>query len=545
MSKAAVSGGVTVVAVEPGIYLPYPQVGSVLYCDCYNVTIIDDNSIPKIAECKRSGTAVAKAYLYPPSSALQCVTDLPRLFALAAEHNVTIVIDAFSPDRERLYTASPFHHASIEGRLSMQVDHTQVFAGAFHYMNSSSSEEEIDFSFPERRVTHGASILNAYNGSSFASDEARKSSACEAARPNSFLFRETEQQQPTPQTTRADIYDDLERRIKRNKTNYADLVKIESQSYNEVKIAVVEQSTTEDNSPQVSELEPQISPVKGEEVKSPGKLRRPAGLTALRKPSNPENRTMTYLNFLVNCPDKWESEGVKKVLKAYETSPCKLHFANLSAATALNKVRKLRKTFPDITCETSPHYLFFTDDTVPPNDTRYKCFPPIRNLNNNNLLWELLKVKAVDMISSNHTVVRPDLKFLAEGDFQRAATGFSSLGFNLQAVWTKLRSQSQDSATLEHYIVRLSKWLSSAPAKLLGLEHQRGSICKGKLADLVVWNPYEYNMSQISHSAFGDTSPFAGMQLAGRIERVYVRGKLAFSAGTFKAVGKRMVRVYS
>lgn len=540
MSKAAISGGVTLVAVEPGIYLAYPQGGSVLYCDSLTVTVVDDASIGKVAECKRSGTAFYKAYLYPPSVIIQSVTDLSRLFALAERHDASLVIDAFSPDRDRLYAASAFHHAGIEGRLAIQLESTQTFAGAFHYLNSTSSEEEVEFSFPDRRVTHGASILA--GETSFTSDEIRKSIA-DVARPNSFLFRETEHQHPQSHALRADIYVDLERRIKRNKTNYADLAKIESESYRHV-IIEVPQSTTEDNSPQVSEVENQSSPVKGEEVKSPGKLRRPA-LPILRKPSNSEQHSMSYLKFLVNCPDKWESEGVKTVLKAYEANPCRLHFANLSSAAAINKVRKFKKNYPQMTCETNPHYLYFTDDTVPASDTRYKAFPPIRNLNNNSLLWELLKVKAIDMLSSNHTVVRPDLKFLAEGDFQRAATGFSSLGFGLQAVWTKLRSQTQDTATLEHYIVRLSKWLSYAPAKLLGVESQRGSICKGKLADLVVWNPYEISSSGFSHSTFGDTSPFAGMQLAGRIERVYVRGKLAYGVGQFKAVGKRLSRAHS
>jgi allantoinase len=254
---------------------------------------------------------------------------------------------------------------------------------------------------------------------------------------------------------------------------------------------------------------------------------------------------MTYLKFLVNCPDQWESEGVKQLLNAYQAFPCKLHLANLSSAAAINKVLKLKKKYPDLTCETCPQYLCFTDATVPPKDTRYKSFPPIRNLNNNTLLWELLKVKAIDSIASNHTSVRPDLKFLTDGDFRRAATGFSSLGFTMQAVWGKIRTQTGDIDTLEHYLVRLSKWLSLAPSKLVGIDQLRGSICKDKIADLIIWSPYESVVSEVSHSVFGDTSPFSGMELSGRIERVYVRGRIAFNLGEFKAVGRRLQRTYS
>jgi dihydroorotase-like cyclic amidohydrolase len=579
MTKAAVTGGVTLMLVEPGIYVARPQLGSVLYCDFYTVTVVDDDSLSKVAESRRAGSAAVKAYLYPPSCMVRSVTNLSALFEKAAQHNVPLIVDALLPDNDRIYFASAFHHAEVEGRLTTQLDAQLPFAGAFHYRGDSSSEEEIDLSYhPQRRATHGASILVSRQTNSGLSPaetaEDRKAlSTIETTKPTS-LVRTVEPMSPQVPRKKVNIYDDLARRIKRNKTNYADLAKIESESYN----AIQARQSFEANSGSVVEVDAglmgtspmarlgRISRGKGEigaaditsrhsseldpsmkasDTGGTTRLRRPPALKMLRRPSYREPRAMTYLKFLVNCPDQWESEGVKQLLNAYQAFPCRLHLANLSSAAAINKVLKLKKKYPDLTCETCPQYLCFTDGTVPPLDTRYKSFPPIRNLNNNILLWELLKVKAIDSIASNHTSVRPDLKFLSDGDFRRAATGFSSLGFAMQAVWGKIRTQTGDFDTLEHYLVRLSKWFSEAPSKLVGIDQLRGSICKGKIADLIIWSPYESVVSEVSHSVFGDTSPFSGMELSGRIERVYVRGRIAFNLGEFKAVGRRLQRTYS
>ena len=47
---------------------------------------------------------------------------------------------------------------------------------------------------------------------------------------------------------------------------------------------------------------------------------------------------------------------------------------------------------------------------------------------------------------------------------------------------------------IEHYIVRLGKWLSMHPSQILNIYHKRGSISKGKLADLIVWELEKLNL---------------------------------------------------
>lgn len=96
---------------------------------------------------------------------------------------------------------------------------------------------------------------------------------------------------------------------------------------------------------------------------------------------------------------------------------------------------------------------------------------------------------------------------------------------------------------LEHYIVRMSKWLSLYPSKILNLHDKRGSIEKGKFADLIIWDPYERVKINEVYCEKREMSPFLSQKLQGKIHRVYIRGKLAFSDTNFRARGKKILRI--
>lgn len=217
----------------------------------------------------------------------------------------------------------------------------------------------------------------------------------------------------------------------------------------------------------------------------------------------------------------------------------------MSAAASFGKIAKKGDDDPSatLTTETSPHYLYFTMDAVPDGDTRYKLLPPIRNKTNCNLLWELLKVKCIDLISSHHASVPTHLKFLDAGSFKRAVSGINGIGCSLSAVWTKLRMPAVDSeAVRERYIVRLAKWMSHAPARLLGIANKRGSIERGKFADIVVWQPNVPFDVDRRWTKFPELNPYRGKRMYGHIQCVFVRGQLAFEEGEVRSVGRLCMR---
>jgi allantoinase len=162
---------------------------------------------------------------------------------------------------------------------------------------------------------------------------------------------------------------------------------------------------------------------------------------------------------------------------------------------------------------------------VKPGDSRYKTAPPIRDHENYLQLWNLIRNNEIDCISSYHQPVAPPEKFI--GDFFKAKCGMTSIGFTLQAAWTRLRAQIaiEDEG---FYLALLVKMLSEQPAKVLGIE-DRGCIAVGKKADLVVWDPdCKFKVSK-TFDKYPEMSPMLGEELYGVVHKTFLSGIMTYS----------------
>mmetsp|Transcript_22998 Transcript_22998/g.58403 ORF Transcript_22998/g.58403 Transcript_22998/m.58403 type:complete len:152 (+) Transcript_22998:596-1051(+) len=126
------------------------------------------------------------------------------------------------------------------------------------------------------------------------------------------------------------------------------------------------------------------------------------------------------------------------------------------------------------------------------------------------------------MVASGHAPCSDELR--ADGDFVQAWAGVSGLQFIMQATWTEARLRG-------HSVGELARWLSAAPAALLGLTGRKGELREGADADFVVWDPNE-----LIHAPHADYhrlrgSPYANMSLHGFIEQTVVAGVPAFLHG--------------
>ncbi|MBV9214668.1 MAG: amidohydrolase family protein, partial [Acidobacteria bacterium] len=95
----------------------------------------------------------------------------------------------------------------------------------------------------------------------------------------------------------------------------------------------------------------------------------------------------------------------------------------------------------------------------------------------------------------------------------------------LPVMWTNLRDRGYDTADL-------TRLMSSAPARLAGLDHRKGKLAAGYDADLVIWDPdatFTVRPELIQHRH--RLTPYDGMELYGKIHATYVRGQLVFEGG--------------
>ncbi len=237
--------------------------------------------------------------------------------------------------------------------------------------------------------------------------------------------------------------------------------------------------------------------------------------------------TKMYAEYQSSRPRMWEHDAIEMMIRLCTEYNCRTHIVHLSSSDEVTMLAEARESGLPLTVETCPHYLFFSSEEITDGATQYKCAPPIREGENRKRLWESLRAGIIDMIVSDHSPCPPELKCLQEGDFMKAWGGISSLQFGLSIIWTEAK---QKGCTFSD----VARWMSSAPASLVGLEHSKGSIAAGYDADILVFNPEKAFIvsRQLIHHRHKLT-PYEGRPLYGTTERTYVRGSLVFDHGKF------------
>ncbi|HKO98933.1 MAG TPA: allantoinase AllB [Pyrinomonadaceae bacterium] len=234
-----------------------------------------------------------------------------------------------------------------------------------------------------------------------------------------------------------------------------------------------------------------------------------------------------YETFLYTRPRAAEDAAVALMVRLSREFNARVHIVHHSSADSLPLIAEAKAAGVSITAETCPHYLSFAAEDIPDGATEFKCCPPIRERENREQLWNAVQDGTIDLIVSDHSPCPPDMKLREAGDFLAAWGGISSLQLRLPVVWTEAKSRG---FTLQD----LTRWLCSAPARLVSLEKKKGAIALGLDADLVVWNPsaqFRVEGAKLEHRH--KLTPYEGMTLAGKVETTFLRGQKIYDRGEF------------
>lgn len=234
-----------------------------------------------------------------------------------------------------------------------------------------------------------------------------------------------------------------------------------------------------------------------------------------------------YKNWLASRPAGAETEAIQLIIHLAREFNARVHIVHVSSASSVPFIQRAKKEGVRITAETCPHYLFFAAGSIRNSKTEYKCAPPIRDAQNNKKLWAALDKGAIEFIVSDHSPSPPAMKCLDSGDFFKAWGGISSLQLGLPAIWTKAKRGGRS-------LSQLARWMCSGPAKLAGLEKQKGAIAPGHDADLVVWSPekrFVVRPKVLLHRH--KLTPYAGRVLRGAVISTFLRGEMIYDRGRF------------
>jgi allantoinase len=115
-------------------------------------------------------------------------------------------------------------------------------------------------------------------------------------------------------------------------------------------------------------------------------------------------------DYFASRPPIAEIEAISRALLFAEETGCALHVVHVSTARGLALIAEARAKGFDVTAETCPHYLLFTEDDVELIGALAKCAPPIRPAEEREALWEGIRDGLVQIVASDHSPAPASMK---------------------------------------------------------------------------------------------------------------------------------------
>ena len=207
---------------------------------------------------------------------------------------------------------------------------------------------------------------------------------------------------------------------------------------------------------------------------------------------------------------------IARDLRLAEETGCAYHVCHISTKESVDLIRKAKARGVDVTCETGPHYLVFSDEDLQ-EDARFKMNPPLRSPEDKAALIEGIVDGTIDMIATDHAPHSAEEK--GRG-LEKSAMGVVGLETSFAACYTYLVKPGI--ITLE----RLMELMHHNPARRFGLGT---SLAEGQPADLTVFDlDAEYTVDPAEFLSMGRATPFTGCRLFGRCRMTMVGGEIVW-----------------
>ena len=226
-------------------------------------------------------------------------------------------------------------------------------------------------------------------------------------------------------------------------------------------------------------------------------------------------------------PPLVEALAIAKIATMNDVVGARLHIAHVTSRHALETLRKWQSAGQDITGETCPQYLLFTENELERYGSYAKINPPLRTLEDNAALWDGVRDGSLLSVTTDHSPFTAEEKERARTDIWAAPPGAPGVE---QLVPMLLDAASTGQITLE----RAVELMSSGGAKRFGLYPRKGAIVEGADADLIVVDLKTWVVVD-KHKEFTQAKAndffFDGRTFQGRVERTIVNGKTVYVGG--------------
>lgn len=182
-----------------------------------------------------------------------------------------------------------------------------------------------------------------------------------------------------------------------------------------------------------------------------------------------------------------------------------VHIAHISRKDEILIIRAAKNRGLQVTCEVCPHHLFLTDKDISRIGIQQsKVKPPLNTLEDQEALWKNMDI--IDCFATDHAPHSIEEK-------KQGVYGFPGLETMLPLLLTAVNNGR---LTIEDIILRLY----TNPRKIFGLPEQPDTYVEVDMSE-------KWTLPDALPCTKSKWTPFAGMQVVGKVSRVVLRGELA------------------
>lgn len=199
---------------------------------------------------------------------------------------------------------------------------------------------------------------------------------------------------------------------------------------------------------------------------------------------------------------------IKRDIELAKETGVSYHVCHISTKESVELIRNAKRQGIDITCETAPHYLLFSDNDVL-DDGRFRMNPPLRSEEDRLALIKGLQDGTIDMIATDHAPHSAEEK--SKG--LKSLNGIVGLECAFPVLYTSLVKSNYIS------LQKLIELMSINPSKRFGIDTD--GYCVYDLEN-------EYTIDVSEFVSMGKCTPFENMKVNGRCIATVSCGKLAY-----------------
>ncbi len=207
---------------------------------------------------------------------------------------------------------------------------------------------------------------------------------------------------------------------------------------------------------------------------------------------------------------------IKRDLELVRKTGCAYHVCHISTKESVELIRQAKKEGLDVTCETGPHYLVFSDADLQ-EDGRFKMNPPIRSEADKLALIEGIKDGTIDMIATDHAPHSAEEKGKGLKDSLMGIVGIETA---FPVLYTNLVKTNIIS------LEKLIELLHDNPCRRFGIGEE---LEEGKKANLTVFDlDSSYKIDSNNFLSMGKSTPFEGAEVFGECLMTIANGQIAW-----------------